>query len=303
MSTAPLSLENEPSTKIIEIKDPIRITGPGQMLSRLRNFLPTYDQPDLLCVWLDLEDNAVQIIQALIQSEASISDLLLHKTEVCEKLIIIFRADRKDSAKDLANSANYKAFEPLDVLLVAADKWWSHLCSDIECCPLDGRPLPSRNELDTKVILNRHDVWLQWLNLLNLFNSRQSKIQISADLESELRQSLDDLAIRDCLLNHLAINPDSQNDWEKIFSQLLAGSQHHNNQVLYCLLAAIYFSKHDLTKANFYTKLSLTHDPNYSLSKLMEHGLEINMDCKKIVAAFTHYGADELLRNTPLPKK
>jgi len=33
---------------------------------------------------------------------------------------------------------------------------------------------------------------------------------------------------------------------------------------------------------------------------LMQHGLEIKMDSRKIVSAFTHFTSDELLANTPV---
>lgn len=299
----PSTSEVTTATKIFEIKEPIQITGPGQMLTRLRNFLPDYAQPDLLYIWLDQDDNAVQISQTELIEVASEFKFLPQKTAKCEKLIAVFRAETKESAQQYANQINTSSLEPLDVLLIVGNSWWSHLCSNIECCPMEGRSLPKRNELDSQTFSKRHEVWLNWLNTFNLFNVRDSEINISPESQTELRKSLNDLAIRDCILNHLAINAEHQNAWERIFSQLLTSDKTFNNHVLYCLLAAIHFSQHDLGKADFYTRQSLLLEPEYSLSKLMEHGLEIKMDCNKIVAAFTHYSADELLRNTPVLEK
>lgn len=300
MITPVTKSETQLNAEVIKINEPIAISGPFQMLNKLRNFLPAYERADLLLIWLDDQDQALQINHRFIGEGLPPHLLELQKTGEREKLIVIFRADTKMDAQEEAKRFNLTQIDPLDVLLIAGDRWWSFLCSNDDCCPKDGRELPRRNGVDSNTFADRHEIWLQWLNALNFCKSQVNTFEMAPDMETQLRKSLNDLAIRDCVLNHLATNTDSHNAWLSIFNQMISGSQTHNNQVVYCLMAAVYFCQHNLVDAEIFTKKSLEIDPTYSLSKLMEHGLEIKMKSEKIIAAFTHYCADELLRNTPV---
>lgn len=284
----------------VQITDEIQITGPGQMMTKLRSLLPEYKRPDVLFVWLDEKEFALAIDKLEIAENAQIT--IPTEMDNFKKLIIICRSESRSDAAETAKIFDLNEIKPLDVLLIAQDRWWSNLCSDSECCPVSGRLMPGKVVLSEKSLSDRHDVWLQWLKLINQLSVQPQLSEISYETEELLRRSLDDLAIRDCVLNHIATNPQAQPTWTKIFERFLDSTQSQNNHVVYCLLAAIHFSNNRVENADHFTKQSLLINPEYSLSLLMQHGLEIKMDCKKVVAAFTHFSADELLKNTPLRK-
>jgi hypothetical protein len=287
-------------TNRFEIGNSIKITGPGQMMQELVDYFPKSDAEDVLFVWLDSLDQAVGIDQVAVEATLECKISPQQEFSSADKLIVVSRGRTKSRASEMADTLEIDGLALLDVLLVADGKWWSKLCKDPDCCPLDGRVLPNRKPVDSDYLSKRHEIWFQWLTLVQSFSQQSDVGEVASSQESILRNSLDDLAIRDCALNHLAINRDSQPVWIRICKQFLAGSQTHNNHVLYCLLAAIYFSNDDSVEADFYTKQSLLIEPKYSLALLMQHGLEIKMDCKKVVAAFTHFTPEELLENTPV---
>lgn len=297
-------LRDNPKSSKLTFDAGLKITGPGQMMNQLADSFPAMKTDDILYVWLDEADCAIGMDQVLVQNEGSSGPRLAAPAREAnfEKLIVICRASSKNQASEMASDLDLTEHSPLDILLVADGRWWSKLCTNTECCPVEGRELASRMKVDSQSLTLRHEVWLKWLNLVNEVYSKGELENIAIESEEFFRKSLDDLAIRDCVLNNLAVTPDLQSAWNEIFQGFLAGNQTYNNQVLYCLLAAIYFSNDDLSKADFFTKQALLIDPRYSLALLMQHGLEIKMDCKKVVAAFTHYTADELLRNTPAKK-
>jgi hypothetical protein len=292
-------------TNRFEIEQSIKITGPGQMIKKLFEYFPKSESDDVLFVWLDGLDQAVGIEQVEIKKGLEGDICPLQGFNTGEKLIAICRGGSRARAANIAQTLELGEVNPLDVLLVAKGRWWSNFCKDSDCCPIDGRDLPTNEPINSGTLSKRHEIWFQWLSLVQSFTqlpdpSDPDLDEVTPSQESDLRNSLDDLAIRDCVLNHLAINRESQSIWIRICKQFLAGTQTHNNHVLYCLLAAVYFSNDDTDKADFYTKQSLLINPKYSLALLMQHGLEIKMDCKKVVAAFTHFSSDELLRNTPV---
>lgn len=295
-------LNPEPEANTIEFDEKILITGPSQMMSKLVGHFPDFVKTDVLFIWLNSEDCAQAIEQLTIPNlaEGKISPSPSLDGER-QKLIVVCRSNDKESALKLSESLDLTSTRPLDVLVVADGKWWSSLCSDTDCCPPDGRLLPTKTLLSADDLSDRHATWFRWLSLYNKFQT-ESDLIIGTVEAGELKNTLDDLAIRDCLLNHLAINVESQATWINIFELLLTSENKTNNHVIYCLLAAINFSISDTTKADFYTKQSLLINPTYSLSLLMQHGLEIEMDTKKVVAAFTHFSAEELLKNTPARK-
>lgn len=297
-------LRDNPKICKITFDEGLKITGPGQMMNQLVEFFPPLETDDVLYIWLDHNEYAVGMDQVLVHYAGSSGQKIATPARETnyEKLIVICRSLSKDQASDIASELDLTEHSPLDILLIADGKWWSKLCTNPECCPVDGRQLTSKVKVDSQSLTLRHEVWLKWLNLVNGFSSQATAKENIIESEEFFRRSLDDLAIRDCVLNSLAITPDLQSAWIEIFQRFLAGNQTYNNQVLYCLLAAIHFSNDDVAKADFYTKQSLLIDPSYSLALLMQHGLEIKMDCKKVVAAFTHYTADELLKNTPTKK-
>lgn len=298
------ALRDNPKFCNITFDEGLKITGPGQMMNQLVEFFPPFETDDVLYIWLDDNDFAVRMEQVLVHDSGSSEQQI--ETPACktnsEKLIVICRSLSRDQASDMASELDLAEHNPLDILLIADGKWWSKLCTNPDCCPPGGRQIASKANVDSQSLNLRHEVWLKWLNLVNNFSSQATTKENSLESEEFFRKSLDDLAIRDCVLNSLAITPDLQSTWIEIFQRFLAGNQTYNNEVLYCLLAAIHFSNDDVSKADFYTKQSLLINPSYSLALLMQHGLEIKMDCKKVVAAFTHYTADELLKNTPTKK-
>jgi hypothetical protein len=287
----------------IEIPARLHITGPAQMLRELQEHFPSPNDSDILFVWLTTNDFAVGIEQVCLgasEAEYDLAELGSPQSDECQKLIAVCRSATKTEAEEIANKYVNLNRNPLDVLIIAEGKWWSNLCTKTECCPNEGRPLPELKVAEVEAMASRHQKWLLWLNLLNIFAVNfESADQVISDEES-LRKSLDDLAIRDCILNHLAINPETQEIWHQIFDKFLQSEKTHNNHVINCLIAAIYFSQGNLDLADKYTKNSLLINPDYSLALLMQHGLEIKMDCKKIVSAFTHFTSEELLKNTPI---
>lgn len=289
----------------IEIESKKHVTGPAQMLRELHEHFPVFDQADILFVWLDENDLALGIDQLVIsesETDVDLEKLGAPPAENCQKLIVVCRASTKALAAESAEKYKDLKQSPLDVLLVSQTHWWSNLCTNAECCPNEGRPLPAPKSLQTNDIALRHEKWLSWLNLFNKFSVQYDFVKIEIDDEQFLRESVDDLAIRDCILNHLSINPGAQIVWNRIFERFLTSENTLNNHVFNCLIAAIHFSTGDLNLADKFTKNSLLINPDYSLSLLMQHGLEIKMDCKKIVSAFTHFTSEELLKNTPLRK-
>ncbi|MFM1787078.1 MAG: hypothetical protein RL228_1028 [Actinomycetota bacterium] len=291
-----------PTRKWIEIVERPHIKGPGQMMKNLADQFPDLASEDLLTVWLSREDLAIGIEQFSPSStveEIDWSIPFLAPTEECQKMVVICRAEDESNARNLAKKFDFEKHNPLDALLVTREKWWSYFCKNQECCPKDGRPLNTVN-LELDAIEQRHQIWLTWLNLLNQVSTQMNNNDFKFEDEQSMRNSLDDLAIRDCVLNHLSINPDSHNAWIRIFDKFLESKLNYNNHVFNCLYAAIFFGVGDLKKADEFTKNALLLEPEYSLALLMQHGLEIKMDSRKIVSAFTHFTSEELLRNTPV---
>ena len=286
----------------IELDERPYIKGPGQMIRKLSKEFPTYSDPDLLLVWLSKDDLAIGIEQ--IRLDDSIGEFaqsveVSAPSEDCKKLVAVFRAETKSQCEGWTSKFNFEPWNLLDVLLVAANRWWSNLCKNQDCCPDEGRSIHTPI-VETDALALRHENWLAWLNLLNSFSIQNGVVAIEKSQEEALRNSLDDLAIRDCILNHLTVTHEARDTWVRIFKKLLDSDNRYNNHVVNCLYAAVFFSTGDLEKADEFTKSSLLQNPDYSLALLMQHGLEIKMDSRKIVSAFAHFTSDELLANTPV---
>ena len=281
-----------------------KIDGPRILFQKIHEYLPEIDDADFLYAWLDSDDILVSLehfkLPNLDRCDQNIETPEARGNR--QKLVVICRALTKDAAKEIAQQIKYSEPEPLDVLVCTAERWWSHICSNEDCCPKEGRLINEqkiRSKQSKAVIDARHQIWLKWLNAIELNKDADRSISIDEDVEETLRKSLKDLAIRDCVLSHVAQKSDLQNVWRRLIEYLITNGKTENNHVLYCLLAAISMSEDERDRADFFTKQAILIEPEYSLSVLLQHGLEMKMATPRIVSAFTHFSVEDLIERTP----
>ncbi|MEN9693291.1 MAG: hypothetical protein RLZZ330_935 [Actinomycetota bacterium] len=281
-----------------------KIEGPKTLFQKIHSYLPELAAPDFLYAWLDAEDVLVGLEHFEVD-EDELEELCIKTPAACgnrQKLVVICRAELKETAKSIAQKIEFSAPEPLDVLVCTSTRWWSHICTNEDCCPKVGRLI---NEQDCRpkqseaIIQNRHQVWLNWLQVIEQNLDADRSVKINDDLETALRESLSDLAIRDCVLSHVATVGEKQTSWRRVIEHLLTNGNTENNHILYCFLAAISMTENDRARADFFTKQALLINPEYSLSVLLQHGLEMKMATPRIVSAFTHFTIEDLIERTP----
>ena len=284
-----------------------KIEGPKTLFQKIHKHLPALEKSDLLYVWLDIEDVIVGF-EHLGLEECELNELCIETPPACgtrSKLVVICRADSKETAREIAQKVKYSGLEPLDVLICTSERWWSHICTNEECCPKEGRPIDERRnrpKQPDEVIQNRHEVWFKWLDIIEKHQDSSLTISLERDTEMVLRDSLNDLAIRDCVLSHVAVASSNQRTWRRLIEHLITNGRTENNHVLYCLLAAISMSENERDRADFFTRQAILLEPNYSLSVLLQHGLEMKMATPRIISAFTHFSVEDLIERTPRRK-
>lgn len=285
-----------------------KIEGPRTLFEKIHRYLPTISKPDLMYAWLDEEDLLVGLEHFLLD-EDTLDELTIKTPQTSDnrrKLVVICRAKLKETAKLIAQKVEFSDPEPLDVLLCTSTRWWSHICTNEECCPKQGRLIDEKDgrpKQSSNVIEDRHQIWFKWLSIIEKHKDRNRSINVDEGLESELRGSLSDLAIRDCVLSHVAVVGEMQTTWRRVIEHFLTNGNSENNHVLYCFLAAISMAENERERADFFTKQALLLNPDYSLSVLLQHGLEMKMATPRIVSAFTHFSVEDLIERTPERKK
>lgn len=139
-----------------------RISGPGDLLQAIPYLLGFYPRRSLVLVGLangvlvvtarlDLvdaqhQDVIDQTVSAMSGGGSSSLVAAVYDDAPAAQSPPVGSPDLRSAWADLAVAAERAAEAAqclvMDVLLVAADRWWSFSCGSPGCCPLEGRPMP-----------------------------------------------------------------------------------------------------------------------------------------------------------------
>lgn len=134
----------------------VRITGPAQIVASIPALLGFHPDRSLVAVFSDSESGRVHcLVRVDVDTPAAdITRTLLGvaaRLDAC-RLVTVVYADTLAAWVDSAEEAAVKtALEDVraaqvtltDSLLVTAGRWWSLMCTNPDCCPPEGQPIPT----------------------------------------------------------------------------------------------------------------------------------------------------------------
>lgn len=130
-----------------------RLSGPGELLQAVPYLLGFHPAQSLVLVGLD--EGAVTVTARLDLPDAGTPGVLEHTLAALRhggstSILGAVYCDAADAAdywpelpEALDRAAGEAGCDVLDVLLVGDGRWWSLRCRSEECCPPEGRPLPT----------------------------------------------------------------------------------------------------------------------------------------------------------------
>jgi hypothetical protein len=145
MTSTPTSQDDQNVAELPKL----RVTGPAELLAAVPYLIGFHPAESLVLV--GIEASRVVVTARLDLRDATdmrgfVDDTLMTMRNGGASLVLAVVYD--DSATppprlldELVLAASLADCELLDILCVAAGRWWSLTCEDEACCPADGRPL------------------------------------------------------------------------------------------------------------------------------------------------------------------
>lgn len=150
----------------------------------------------------------------------------------------------------------------LDLLLVSNGRWWSAICDDPNCCPVEGTAIRADAEEAIQQSILR---WRRAITNSNVFEILGKESSISQ------------IEVRDAILISLC-DPADRNAWLK-FSTLIFDSDNANDfgpdtkAALWCIEASANYLEGNLAQAERAVAQAVAAVPEYSLARLLRSGL------------------------------
>lgn len=133
-----------------------RVSGPAELVQAIPYLLGFYPRASLVLVGLAAGRLVVTARLDLRDAECAAAETVaaMRRGGACEVVVAIYDDVPTPSepfwplpwgelAWEVVDAVEAAGCEVVDVLLVGAERWWSYLCGVPECCPPEGKPLPS----------------------------------------------------------------------------------------------------------------------------------------------------------------
>lgn len=166
------------------------------------------------------------------------------------------------------------AVRVLDLLVATPDRWWSAMCTDSRCCPAAGRPIQ-------RISATALQGWQEWRRLLNGAPT--------ADLR-QLAAGVSDIKVRDAVLITLC-EPAARCRWLEFEDEILRvaadSADPHSIAATNCIAAAVGYFAGDFDRVAACISRCNQARPDYSLARLLEHGLTMQAPPALLERAFS----------------
>ena len=128
----------------------IRITSPTEFVAAIPALLGFHPEESLVAVLMDGKSLVCSMRSDLDEDPDPVAGVIINAGRnggADRVLLAIYTSEDADTtlpyAHNLAAHLTYSGLLVGDALLVHADRFWSLMCHDAECCPREGNPIPA----------------------------------------------------------------------------------------------------------------------------------------------------------------